>query len=465
MKRFFNISALALLLMGLALTSCLKHEEDDIFPNSAAERLENSIADYSDILTQKGGKWELQYFTTDKEKGYVYLFTFNKDGSVVISGQNDYIGKVKSGSPDSHDIVFGSEKSLWEVIADNGPVLSLNSYNSIFHGFADPAPLDNFGDRGEGHLGDYEFDIMKYSGDTLYLQGKKHGIRMMMTRLSSELDDRAYMGEVVAATDSFFHAKISKSYINLPSGYRYVIKNGASMVMDIYPETGDSVMAVSHNALITHDGFSFMRPIEMHDSIGGKDYKVQHFVRQIDGTLLCTDDGKTTINAGHLSDVLLNPNNSWSFRWGVSTTGGVFNTLSDQMAAELKQFRTTTLKDMYWAYNAAEKRYELYSYISFKRKNRVVTQTLPMLLDVERVSDDAVRLKVNLSDPVYDDLENHGNFVNAKAYYDNVAAYRAVIDKISATTFALTAPNLLTPLDVRLADAAQAGDYVMCRIR
>ena len=138
----FNISLALLLALSVSLTSCFKNDEDDIFDKSASERLEQVKKDYTDILTDKGGKWELQYFANESEEGYDYLLTFNKNGTVQISGYNEWIGVAQTGNPS--DDVYGTDNSLWEIATDNGPVLSLNSFNKVFHIFADPADCYNY---------------------------------------------------------------------------------------------------------------------------------------------------------------------------------------------------------------------------------------------------------------------------------------------------------------------------------
>ena len=194
MKKFLNISLLSIVaLSSLSLASC-KNEVDNIFDDDAVIRLDNAKAMYTDILTSNGGKWQLEYYSNTEEPGYIYLMTFSKDGSVKISGANKWINYIQSGQLTRP--AFGSDVSLWEVIADNGPVLSLNSYNKYFHLFADPYNLPNMGgamtdgdtnQAGYGHKGDYEFNLMKYSGDTIYLTGKKYDHHMIMTRISSML--------------------------------------------------------------------------------------------------------------------------------------------------------------------------------------------------------------------------------------------------------------------------------------
>ena len=136
MKKFLNISLLSLVAFSaLTLGSC-KNEVDEIFDEDAVARLDKAKADFIDILTSNGGKWQMEYYANADEPGYVYLMTFRTDGSVTISGKNQWIGYVEGESLNVP--TYGSLTSLWEVVTDNGPVLSFNTYNKYFHIFADP---------------------------------------------------------------------------------------------------------------------------------------------------------------------------------------------------------------------------------------------------------------------------------------------------------------------------------------
>ena len=59
----------------LSLGSC-KNEVDNIFDEDAVIRLDKAKAEYSDILTRNGGKWQMEYFANSNEPGYIYLMTF-----------------------------------------------------------------------------------------------------------------------------------------------------------------------------------------------------------------------------------------------------------------------------------------------------------------------------------------------------------------------------------------------------
>lgn len=469
MKKFLNISVIALVAMGsLGLSSC-NHEEDDIFNENAANRLAGTITTYSDILTQNGGKWELEYFTTSDEPGYVYVMTFNKNGTVTMAGQNEWIGKAKTGDPSSTTPYYASETSLWEVITDNGPVLSFNSYNSVFHIFADPAdlPSTTVNEAGHGHTGDYEFDIMKYSadGDTLYLQGKKHEVNMIMTRIPATTDDKTYMNEVTAMADSFFNANIAENFINLPGGSRYVVLDGATSIMTTYPENGDPIVqSTVHNFIITRTGLTFMSPMVLHDSIDGKDYSVQHFVRQADGSLLCTDDNKTTITADHLSGCVSSKNMSWKLALGESGLGGRFLDEYSKLVTDMRAFNTSVLSSMYFGWNAAAGRYELTFPFTFKNsRKQTVKATGIIIANVVAVDHNTVKFVFDFDDPVYSDTKQV-SYVYGKTYYNNVPGLKAFVDDLAATTFKLSTADLLAPVSITMADQGNADSFIKINV-
>ena len=352
MKKFLNISLLALVLAGsLSLSSC-KNEVDEIFGDDAVKRLADKQAEYVDILTSQGGRWQMQYYSNPEEQGYVYVMTFSTDGSVVISGQNKWIAIADGKSTLLNKTAFGSATSTWDVIADNGPVLTFNTYNKYFHLFADPydIPSENQSgsdfsgntdtdESGYGHEGDYEFNLMKYSGDTLYLTGKKHDLNIIMVRITDPNypGDEAYMGEVTAMADSFFNAKIPQVYVNLPNGVRWIVKNGATSILKMFREDADEIStAENHNVIITHDGLSFMNPL----TIDG--YTIQNFILQPDGSLLCRDDHETTMTAAPLSTIFSTTDFVW--RIDASDMGGQFAELYQQIATELRAYQTRTLQ-------------------------------------------------------------------------------------------------------------------------
>ena len=462
MKKFLNISSLLLVALTMGFTSC-NNEDKDLFDDSAAQRLAKSKEYFYDILTSNGGKWQLEYFTTTDEPGYIYLFTFATDGSVTISGENKYIGQITS--YDNADPVYGSAVSMWEVITDNGPVLSLNTYNKYFHLFADPHDINDtdYNEQGYGHEGDYEFDLMKYSNDTLYVEGKKHGVSMIMTRLAADVDDHTYLDEVVALKDSLFHAKIPTNYINLPSGDRYVVTGGASLMLDMYPETGDPISETeSFNALVTHDGLTFMYPITLEDRNTGEVYEFQKFSLAADGSLVCSENPEITITADLLNGMITDTKLQWKVNTSKSSEGGfmtAYNALFDQLKAANKNNGITQVllyfdKSLGEIVNEETQEHagKLVLSVTVKVRVKTTTRTIPCLFyfDVEKEGHDVIGFKFN------------GETDNAAAQYGQT--YTKLYDLanyLASTKFKLSAASLLAPVQMTMAEASNSSNYMV----
>lgn len=443
MKKLYKFSAIAAVLMSASLASC-NHEEADIFDQNAAHRTEEARKMYKEILLDKGGKWQMEYFTTEEEHGYVYLFTFRNDGTVTISGNNEYITKLTN--IDSNVPSYGSETSMWTILSDNGPVLSFNSYNTIFHLFATPEdiPGTERDEQGYGHSGDYEFDLMKFSNDTLYLEGKKNGAEIIMTRIAPETDDKTYLNEVVALADSFFNAKIPAVYVNLPGGYRHVVLDGATQLPKFYPETGDYITEyVGRNAIITHDGFTLGKPLTLRDSIDGNDYTIQHFIRQKDGSLLCTDDNRITITADALNKVVGDERLLW--RVNAADCKGELGTAFAGLNTGFKAYNGSSLVHFNIGLNVLNNTKSPYTMVVRIKTKRGSYLNMSVPYTVEYIGKDEIKF-------VLGEMDN-----NMKTFIDKVPAFKTMMNKLASSTFKCSSNSLIAPVNMVLTDSSDAS--------
>lgn len=443
MKKLYKFSAIAAVLMSASLASC-NHEEADIFDQNAAHRTEEARKMYKEILLDKGGKWQMEYFTTEEEHGYVYLFTFRNDGTVTISGNNEYITKLTN--IDSNVPSYGSETSMWTILSDNGPVLSFNSYNTIFHLFATPEdiPGTERDEQGYGHSGDYEFDLMKFSNDTLYLEGKKNGAEIIMTRIAPETDDKTYLNEVVALADSFFNAKVPAVYVNLPGGYRHVVLDGATQLPKFYPETGDYITEyVGRNAIITHDGFALGKPLTLRDSIDGNDYTIQHFIRQKDGSLLCTDDNRITITADALNKVVGDERLLW--RVNAADCKGELGTAFAGLNTGFKAYNGSSLVHFNIGLNVLNNTKSPYTMVVRIKTKRGSYLNMSVPYTVEYTGKDEIKF-------VLGEMDN-----NMKTFIDKVPAFKTMMNKLASSTFKCSSNSLIAPVNMVLTDSGDAS--------
>ena len=443
MKKLYKFSAIAAVLMSASLASC-NHEEADIFDQNAAHRTEEARKMYKEILLDKGGKWQMEYFTTEEEHGYVYLFTFRNDGTVTISGNNEYITKLTN--IDSNVPSYGSETSMWTILSDNGPVLSFNSYNTIFHLFATPEdiPGTERDEQGYGHSGDYEFDLMKFSNDTLYLEGKKNGAEIIMTRIAPETDDKTYLNEVVALADSFFNAKVPAVYVNLPGGYRHVVLDGATQLPKFYPETGDYITEyVGRNAIITHDGFTLGKPLTLRDSIDGNDYTIQHFIRQKDGSLLCTDDNRITITADALNKVVGDERLLW--RVNAADCKGELGTAFAGLNTGFKAYNGSSLVHFNIGFNVLNNTKSPYTMVVRIKTKRGSYLNMSVPYTVEYIGKDEIKFVLGEMDS------------NMKTFIDKVPAFKTMMNKLASSTFKCSSNSLIAPVNMVLTDSSDAS--------
>ena len=443
MKKLYKFSAIAAVLMSASLASC-NHEEADIFDQNAAHRTEEARKMYKEILLDKGGKWQMEYFTTEEEHGYVYLFTFRNDGTVTISGNNEYITKLTN--IDSNVPSYGSETSMWTILSDNGPVLSFNSYNTIFHLFATPEdiPGTKRDEQGYGHSGDYEFDLMKFSNDTLYLEGKKNGAEIIMTRIAPETDDETYLNEVVALADSFFNAKVPAVYVNLPGGYRHVVLDGATQLPKFYPETGDYITEyVGRNAIITHDGFTLGKPLTLRDSIDGNDYTIQHFIRQKDGSLLCTDDNRITITADALNKVVGDERLLW--RVNAADCKGELGTAFAGLNTGFKAYNGSSLVYFNIGLNVLNNTKSPYTMVVRIKTKRGSYLNMSVPYTVEYTGKDEIKFVLGEMDS------------NMKTFIDKVPAFQTMMNKLASSTFKCSSNSLIAPVNMVLTDSSDAS--------
>lgn len=237
---------LTLLMIGF-IQSCT-HEEDDIFEDSSANRINKAVEEYRDILTNAPNGWLMEYYAEKEPRkmgGYNILCKFDKDGQVTLAAEF---------STSKHAI---AEKvtSWYQVIPNQGPVLTFDTYNEIIHRFSTPSSSDF-----NGNEGDFEFVFMEVSQDRIVLNGKKSKLNIILTRNSESLDWDTYLqeiNEVIDATEIYSLFKVELDGTEIAS---------CSMTTNrLYTFTiGDET--ILQNAIYTLTGIKFYEPLDL----GGK---------------------------------------------------------------------------------------------------------------------------------------------------------------------------------------------------
>lgn len=271
MKKILLLSFLFVTVAGF--TGC-KNEEDDLFSSSAAQRLAASKATYTQRLSQAVNGWVMEYYPTNDAAEYtgncyLMMLKFNADGTVVAAGNKFPTGK-------GYNNTLVQDTSNWQVIADQGPVLTFNTYNECIHYFSNPASYN----LGNGFEGDYEFEISSLDENAQFamLKGKKTSTYNRLTRLDRAEDFKSYLNSITSFQDSIFTATAPNYNILTLGDSSFVIKKAYTTFMNVYPVQGDSVTQTTvHPFGITKRDNSFY--LRFRDKLAlNKDVAEQEFV-------------------------------------------------------------------------------------------------------------------------------------------------------------------------------------------
>jgi hypothetical protein len=156
-------------------------DEKNIFDDSAAARGQKAIAKYRELLVGATDGWFMDYYPelNHKEGGYAMFVKFFNDGTVEVSCE------IETNVPAKQ-----TEKSEFDVIMEQGPILRFATYNKVMHYFSEPSAVDI-----NGREGDYEFIVMQADADKIQLKGKKGGNKITLRRNVNNTNADAYLTE------------------------------------------------------------------------------------------------------------------------------------------------------------------------------------------------------------------------------------------------------------------------------
>lgn len=253
----------ALLVSFIAFNACTS-DVDNYFPESAPERATKTVAEVKKILQEAPNGWRMEYYGDMTYGGYNVLCQFKGDSVQIASekaGKNHEAGLDASGN-----LISETSLAHYSVNQSMGVVISFDTFNKLFHYFADPKNED-YGEAGTGFGGDFEFRVLKYSPDSIQLQGLKHGDRIMLYPMKADMDWASYLKEV----ENVKNYMASSSYTLLADNdtLAEVTQYGDyhSLIFQ-YPDSTGEMKVYAYPYIITPEGYKFYREIE----IGGKKF-------------------------------------------------------------------------------------------------------------------------------------------------------------------------------------------------
>lgn len=279
MNKFFNIFSCVVL---LSLTQSCFMQQEDLFENSAMERLEAKKVEILDVLTSAKNGWTMEYFGSDESTlpGYFLLVKFEKsgdNGTVQFAAKNAITNNqyvVTDGSDPNYP------SSLFDIVFDNGPVLTFNSYNNLFHKFSDPNATGLPGDQGlgTGLGGDYEFIVISMepadNPTKVLLKGKKRGTYTVLNKLADDVVWEDYFKQLDELNNNLYNnnpAPLTMTMAN--SSEKVNLYNGSTGIFSaVDSETDDLTYAETKKFIQTNTGLRFDVPFEFGDKNWGQNF-------------------------------------------------------------------------------------------------------------------------------------------------------------------------------------------------
>ena len=220
------------------LTSC-QPDTEALFDQPAAERMNESLRIYRELLTTQTNGWLVEYYPerTQKYGGFNLYFRFDGNNTTVQSEINPAVAAT----------------STWSMGSDMGPTINFDTYNTVLHYFSDPE-LNQGGGRGLNYEGDYEFYVESGSENEFILRGKKTKNIIRMTPMPANISWNEYSGALRQMSQNViapaYKMTVGNSEISIVKGFRT-----NSFTLKSANET------VSAPFIVTLNGIKFYEPV------------------------------------------------------------------------------------------------------------------------------------------------------------------------------------------------------------
>lgn len=272
----------------IALAGCSQFQEDNLFDESAALRIEHNSEKLQNILVDAPNGWVLQYYTgrgISVFEGFNLFAKFERSGKVTLAGDHRFLRNGNAGKYTEHS-------SLYELIREDGLVLAFNTWNDVLTPFVDPvafwAAPDILVKDGEGMQGDQNLVVKFMSENQIILRGERYDAEVRLVK--ADRDWQTYIADTKAMKERFTSDGLDSYYITAGDQTMYVVglKNGRYRISE---RVKNPLKVDSLSCCFTPYGFRN----ESVDTLAGHIF--QEFKMAEDGSALLSEDGSVRIIA------------------------------------------------------------------------------------------------------------------------------------------------------------------------
>lgn len=288
MKKDIRYIAMGVAFVTVALAGCSQFQEDNLFDESAALRIEHNAEKLQNILVDAPNGWVLQYYTgrgISVFEGFNLFAKFERSGKVTLAGDHRFLRNGNAGKYTEHS-------SLYELIREDGLVLAFNTWNDVLTPFVDPvafwAAPDILVKDGEGMQGDQNLVVKFMSENQIILRGERYDAEVRLVK--ADRDWQTYIADTKAMKERFTGDEINSYYITAGDQTMYVVglKNGRYRISE---RVKNPLKVDSLSCCFTPYGFRN----ESVDTLAGHIF--QEFKMAEDGSALLSEDGSVRIIA------------------------------------------------------------------------------------------------------------------------------------------------------------------------
>ncbi|MBQ7422664.1 MAG: DUF4302 domain-containing protein [Prevotella sp.] len=329
-----NIKFIRIILVAMitatVFTAC-RFEDDDYFDESAALRIEHKAEDVQSILVNAPNGWVMQYFCgrgTAVFEGFNLFAKFENSGKVTIAGNHRYLR-------DGNANKYTESSSLYEMLKEEGLVLSFNTWNDVLTPFVDPvspwqAPGTLVKD-GAGMEGDQNLVIMSYNDNEIILRGERHGAEVRLVAADRSWAD--YIADTQEMKNYITNSTITSYYVTNSADTLYFVGLGNGRFR--YCDRVDNPLKMdSLSCCFTPQGFR----LEKEDTIGSTTLgsnKFHEFTLADDKSCLVNEDGTVKV-IPTWDNYIVNRTAVWNF--DTAQFSAEQKSLFEQIDAELKKY-------------------------------------------------------------------------------------------------------------------------------
>lgn len=285
-------STLGMMALAAIATSC-SFEQDEYFDETASLRVTHMNEKIQKRLVEQGAEgkhgWIIQYFVAGTDdynfEGFNLFGRFYDDNKVTLASNHRFLR-------DGNANKYTEHTSVYQMLAEEGPILSFNTWNDILSVFADPvdpsqAPK-SIVNNGEGMFGDHNLVFHSMDDAQILFRGERHRAEVRFIPCDRPWEE--YMDAVTENKNHIATSKLTSYYVT--DGVDTMYFSGLNKGVLVYGErVVDPLKKKTLSCVFTPNGFRINRV----DSLGMNTF--QEFTLAEDNSKLLSEDGKTQVIA------------------------------------------------------------------------------------------------------------------------------------------------------------------------